>query len=246
MRRLTIAFTVALFTAGFAACMSDDGAATASLRVGLTVAESIASAPLDGRLLLLIAADDSKEPRFQVADSDRTAQVFGIDAEGLRTGQEVFVDATTPGYPVQNLADLRPGEYWVQGLLHVYDTFKRGDGRTVKLPPDRGEGQQWNQAPGNLYSSPRKVRIDPASREPIHITLDRKVPPLPDLPETKYVKRIRLQSERQMAHLPHVFQSAKRSQTSKAQSLQVKKLFSSYFSRYAVSGLEKIIRQNAG
>jgi hypothetical protein len=195
MRRLSIAFTLAVCAAAAATRLAA-GAAPATLRVGISIAPSLGTGPLDGRMLLLIAADDRVEPRFQVSDSNRTAQVFGVDAEGLRPGQELFVDAATLGYPVQNLGDLKPGEYWVQGLLHVYETFKRSDGHTVKLPPDRGEGQQWDHAPGNLYSAPRKIRIDPASREAIHLTLDRKVPPLPDLPDTKYVKRIRFQSER--------------------------------------------------
>jgi hypothetical protein len=179
-----------------AAARSPDGAAAPRLRVGLSVAGSVAAQPLDGRMLLLIAANDRTEPRFQISDGDRTAQVFGLDVDGLRPAQEVFVGATTLGYPTQNLGDLPPGEYWVQGLLHVYETFHRADGRTVKLPPDRGEGQQWDRAPGNLYSAPRKIRIDPGADEPIHLTLDRKIPPIPELPDTKYVKRIRIQSER--------------------------------------------------
>jgi len=39
------------------------------------------------------------------------------------------------------------------------------------------------------------MRIDPSSDRPLCISLDRKIPPLPDLPDTKYVKRIRIQSE---------------------------------------------------
>ena len=155
MRRLSIAFTLAVCAAAAAARLAAD-AAPATLRVGISVAGSLATAPLDGRMLLLIAADDRVEPRFQISDNDRTAQVFGVDAEGLRPGQELFVDATTLGYPVQNLGDLKPGEYWVQGLLHVYETFKRSDGHTVKLPPDRGEGQQWDHAPGNLLQCATK------------------------------------------------------------------------------------------
>ena len=38
-----------------------------------------------------------------------------------------------------SLSQVKPGEYWVQALLHRYDTFKRADGHTVKLPMDRGE-----------------------------------------------------------------------------------------------------------
>ena len=126
-------------------------------------------------MLLLVSTDSRTEPRFQVSDGDRTAQVFGLDVEALAPGRDVVVDASVLGYPLQSLGDLRPGEYWVQGLLHVYETFKRSDGHTVKLPPDRGEGQQWSSAPGNFYSTPVKMRIDPSSAAPLRISLDKKI-----------------------------------------------------------------------
>ena len=84
-------------------------------------------APLDGRLLLFIATDDHREPRFQIADGDRTAQVFGIDADSLPPGQEAFVD-DAPRLSDAESEHLKPGDYWVQGLLHVYETFTRSDG----------------------------------------------------------------------------------------------------------------------
>ncbi|NIN71880.1 MAG: hypothetical protein GTO46_08120, partial [Gemmatimonadetes bacterium] len=88
-----------------------------------------------------------------------------------------------------------PGEYVVQALLHKYETFRLATGHTVKLPMDRGEGQRWNRAPGNLYSTPRTVRIDPSRPERIRIQLDQVIPPIPDPPETRYVKHIRIQSD---------------------------------------------------
>ena len=57
-------------------------------------------------------------------------------------------------------------EYYVQALLHRYETFHRADGHTVKLPMDRGEGQKWNLAPGNLFSKPIRVSIDPKAVSP--------------------------------------------------------------------------------
>ena len=194
-RPVAIAFTFSLMTAG-AGTLTAGHTRPEPQRIGLSIAPSQSSGPMDGRLLLLVATDNRREPRFQIADGDRTAQVFGIDAEALAAGREVFVDDAILGYPVASLKDLKPGDYWVQGLLHVYETFARSDGHRVKLPPDRGEGQQWAQAPGNLYSDPVKVHLDPARSQPIHIVLDRKIPPLPDLPDTKYVKRIRIQSEK--------------------------------------------------
>jgi hypothetical protein len=97
---------------------------------------------------------------------------------------------------VAEIAALPPGEYWVQAVLHRYETFHRADGHTVKLPPDRGEGQQWSLAPGNLVSAPRKVRVDPAAGGTVAVTLDRALPPLPELPDTKHLKRIRIRSEK--------------------------------------------------
>ncbi len=61
---------------------------------------------------------------------------------------------------------------------------------------DRGEGQHWNLAPGNLYSTPRKVDLDPARKETISISLENVIPPLPDPPTTKWVKHERIRSER--------------------------------------------------
>ncbi len=111
---------------------------------------------LDGRMLLLISKDNAKEPRFQISEDLSTQQVFGVDVDGLRPGQEVVVDDSAFGYPVRSLLDLKPGEYWVQALLHRYETFKRSDGHTVKLPMDRGEGQQCGTARPEIFTAPRK------------------------------------------------------------------------------------------
>ena len=92
---------------------------------------------------------------------------------------EAIVDASAFGYPVRSLAEIPPGEYWVQALLHRYETFKRSDGHTVKLPMDRGEGQQWSRAPGNLYSVPAKDNHRSAKRSGIiKLTLNQVIPPI--------------------------------------------------------------------
>jgi hypothetical protein len=68
-------------------------------------------------------------------------------------------------------------------VLHRYETFHRSDGHTVKLPRDRGEGQHWNLAPGNLYSTPRKITLGP-SAGPVSIVLDQEIPPTPPPKDT--------------------------------------------------------------
>jgi hypothetical protein len=153
--------------------------------------------PFDGRVLLLVSADDSKEPRFLISDTSLDSQqVFGVDVNGWKPGQEAVVDGSVLGYPAEKLADVKPGTYSVQALLHKYETFRRADGHVVKLPMDRGEGQQWNRAPGNFFSTPRKITIDPGKDEVVRIELDQVIPPIPDPPTTRYVKHERIQSER--------------------------------------------------
>jgi hypothetical protein len=153
-------------------------------------------APLDGRMLLLLSTNGDAEPRFQISDGPATQLVFGVDVEGLAPGVETVIDASAFGYPVRSLAELPAGEYHVQALLHRYETFHRSDGHTVKLPMDRGEGQRWNAAPGNLFSTPRKLFIDPGQAGTIRVLLDREIPPIAPPKDTKYIRHEKIQSER--------------------------------------------------
>ncbi len=150
--------------------------------------------PVDGRLLVMLSTDGAEEPRFQITDAVKSQQAFGMDLDGVPPDREVIVDAGALGYPLASLRQVPKGTYRVQALLHRYETFRRSDGHTVKLPMDRGEGQQWNKAPGNLYSTPVEVAFDPAGTAPIALTLDRVIPPIPDPPTTKYIKHERIES----------------------------------------------------
>jgi hypothetical protein len=149
--------------------------------------------PLDGRIFLLLSTDPSAEPRMQIDDSVRTQMIFGMDVDGMQPGHAVVVDDSAAGYPIRSLRDVPPGEYFVQAMLHRYETFHRSDGRTVKLPMDRGEGQHWNIAPGNLYSTPRKITLRP-SAGPVAIALDQEIPPIPPPQDTKYIRHLKIQS----------------------------------------------------
>jgi hypothetical protein len=168
----------------------------AKFEIRVRLGPDIATAPLDGRLLVILSKDPEHEPRFQVSDSPQTQQIFGIDVEGLAPGQEVAIGPKAPGYPMQSLADVPAGKYWGQAVLHKYETFHRSDGQTVKLPMDRGEGQQWTKAPGNLLSKPAELTIDPSARSAPTIVLDQIIPPIQAPKSTKYLKHETIQSER--------------------------------------------------
>ena len=127
----------------------------AGARFAISFPAGKSAAPLDGRVLLMLSTDTTAEPRFQISDGPNTQLIFGIDVEGLRPGQDAVIDAGALGYPLESIARVPPGRYRVQALLNRYETFHRSDGHVVKLPPDKGEGQQWSRKPGNLYSAPR-------------------------------------------------------------------------------------------
>ena len=165
--------------------------------VAVRIASNLSKDALDGRLLLLVSKDAAREPRFQVnGTSLSSAQIFGLDVEGLKAGDDRVFDATVLGYPLESLSELPPGDYTAQAVLHKYETVHLQSGHTVKLPMDRGEGQQWSSAPGNLYSTPQTIHWDGGRGGAVRIELDHVIPPLSDPADTKYVKHVRIRSER--------------------------------------------------
>jgi hypothetical protein len=168
----------------------------AGVRFRISFPSAQSAAPLDGRVLLMLATNNAEEPRFQITGGPDTQLIFGTGVDGLKPGEAATVDRSVLGYPIRSLADVPPGWYWVQALLHKYETFHLKNGHTVKLPMDRGEGQQWNRAPGNLYSLPRKMWIDPRGNTVTAINLDQVIPPIEPAQDTKYVRHIKIQSKR--------------------------------------------------
>jgi hypothetical protein len=164
-----------------------------SYRFAVSFPGAQSAEPLEGRLLLILSTDPSEEPRLQISNSVRTQMIFGLDVDALKPGQSAVLDDAAFGYPVRYLHDVPPGDYVVQVVLHKYETFHRADGHTLKLPMDRGEGQHWQLAPGNLYSTPRKITLQ-AGGEPVPIVLDQTIPPIPDPKDTPYIRHIKIQS----------------------------------------------------
>ena len=164
------------------------------LRFEISYPPARSAEPLNGRLLLILSTRTDGEPRFHVNDGPTGQPIFGLDLEGWPGGAPASVAGPTIGFPVQRLSEIPAGTYRVQALFHRYETFKRSDGHTVQLPMDRGEGQQWNQAPGNLYSTPREVTIDPVTSGAVNILLDQIIPEIAPPKDTKYIKHERIES----------------------------------------------------
>jgi len=185
---------VAVLLLSIAACQPTAEPASDSSTFALSFSEDASSEPLDGRLLLILSKNDENEPRFQVRSGVNAAQIFGVNAEGLAPGEAMTIDESVFGYPHDSLSEMPPGEYFVQAVLHKYDTFNLGNGKTVKLPMDQGEGQQWARSPGNLYSEPRLVQVG-GSANPISIVLDKVIESIEPPADTDFVKHVQIRSE---------------------------------------------------
>ena len=163
--------------------------------ISVKLPDSLSKKPLDGRLLLIFSKDPAREPRMQISDAPTTQQVFGLDIENWQPGTTKMISLNAFGYPVEKIADIPAGEYTIQAVMHLYETFHRKDGHVVKLPMDRGEGQHWNLAPGNLLSVPMKIKFNPKTRSLHNVVLTKTIPTIKEPEDTKYIKHIRIQSK---------------------------------------------------
>lgn len=170
------------------------GSPSSNLRFRVSYPEGVAESPLTGRAYVMISRTNEKEPRLQIGRTG--VPFFGRDFEELAPGEDIVLDETDLGTPVASLAEIPPGDYYVQGFINIYSEFERADGHTVWMHDDRWEGQQWERSPGNLHSAPRRVTLDPATGYDIRLLADRAIPDIELPPDTRWVKRFRFESKR--------------------------------------------------
>jgi len=158
------------------------------IRIAVVVDRAARTEPVSGRILLLLSRTERFNPNVI------GTPVFGVNVDDLRPGETAFVDKTAFGYPVRNLAAMPDGEYFAQAWLNVYTTFRRSDGKVVKLHMDRGEGQNWRRSPGNLHSDTVRVRFAGGAVEAAPMALNHVVPAIPPYEDTAHLKHVRIQS----------------------------------------------------
>jgi S-formylglutathione hydrolase FrmB len=148
-----------------------------SQRFEITVAPGLLAKPTDGRLLVVLGKGDG-EPRQTISRTGLTTPpVLGADADGFGPGVVGVVDGTSEIFPIESLDKLPPGEYQVQAVF------------------DWNPDLRLHNAPGNLYSKPRKVTIDPASGFSIKLELTEQIPAEKLPGDTELVKFIKFESK---------------------------------------------------
>src|ERR1041385_1573384 len=194
MKFRSLILCVCLFAAlGFT--YAPDYTPASPLKFSISFTKEMSDQAQDGRLLLMLANNNKSEPRFQVGEGLKAQLVFGIDVDGMKPGQEMIIDEKASGFPIVSLNEIPAGDYYVQALINRYETFKLKTGHTVKLPPDKGEGQHWNSKPGNFYSKPIKITLDPKKPSVTKVVMDQVIPAVDEPKDTKYIKHIKIQSQ---------------------------------------------------
>jgi len=184
--------------AGFALALTCAAPAFAEpLTFSISFPAAKSAQPLDGRVILLLSPREGVEPRTLVSPDEplKSPYLFSVQVAGLQPGAPAVIDGKVFGWPAANLSAIAPGDYTVQAVLNRYETFHRADGSVVTLPPDKGEGQDWTKKPGNLYSAPVRLHVDPAHAQPVTISLDNEIPAIAPPADTEFVRHVRIKSE---------------------------------------------------
>ncbi len=194
--RVAILAGAVLWLGGGRAAFAARPNATAGPAFAVSFPAAASATPLDGRLILLVSRDFTREPRSHVSPDEPLAApfMFGMNVEALAPGATATLGEAAFGWPARRLADLPAGDYFVQAVLNRYETFHLADGRALEMAPDKGEGQSWAEKPGNLYSRPVRLHIDPAQSGAATLSLDQVIPPIAPKADTVFVRHISLRS----------------------------------------------------
>jgi Putative esterase len=150
--------------------------AETAFQITFDPAVSIASST--GRLFLAFSHTNYPEPRVTLGRTGRGQLLgFAMDITNAQPGRSYVFDQTAFGFPLTNIFKLPPGDYFVQSVF------------------DCNRDMRSANAPGNLYSTPEKIRCLSNQRSTVELRLEKAVP-AEHLPrETTYVKFVELKSE---------------------------------------------------
>jgi len=151
--------------------------AHSSLRFEVGIAQGLISSPQNGRLLVVVSRTGRPEPRFLVGQTGMdAAPMFGRDVNNFAPGVIGSIDERCVSFPIESMAQLSAGDYFVQALFDSNNDLKS------------------RNAPGNLFSSIQRVRLDPARGGVVKLELNQKAPPEEMPADSRYVKFEKIQS----------------------------------------------------
>ena len=195
-------------------CSESDSTQSAEIRIGLSknAAQGIADlgleVPIVGRAFIIVSRDHEEEPRLGTGVTGNP--LWGVDVRDFSAGDTVVLMDTADtmrGYPIERVAMLPPGEYYVQAFLNVYTTFHRADGHVIEAHMNSGASQKPFESPGNAYSDVQKITVGENGLPPLDFTLSNVIQPASPLQDgqvlqqgnyedTDWVRYVKIKSEK--------------------------------------------------
>lgn len=148
------------------------------IRFQVGISDDLVDDAQDGRLMVILAEDDEREPRELLEDEEISEKpvALALNVSQIHAGESIILSDKSVIYGMNTLADLKPGLYFVQALLN-----KNNDIRSLN-------------AEGNLVSDVQRLRLDPKSSGTIRLTLNRELT-LEEPVESARLKYVTLQSK---------------------------------------------------
>jgi hypothetical protein len=144
----------------------------------ITIKKGLTASPTDGRLFVILARTNNPEPCLTLSQAGLDApQVLARDLKGFAPGTAAVVDASVFAFPITNLAEVPAGDYFVQAVF------------------DSNTDLRLATAPGNLYSKPQKIHLDPMQARNWKLELSEQIPAEQLPAETAQIKFVKIQSK---------------------------------------------------
>jgi hypothetical protein len=149
-----------------------------ALRFAVTVAPGLGAQPRSGRLFVILSRREQPEPRQAAGRTGMSSPpIFAREVVNLTPEQAGIIDARSVAFPVNSLREVEPGDYYAQAVLDTNLDLKSLN------------------APGNLYSKPQRLTLDPRSSGEVKLQLSEQLGAEQLPPETEYLKYVKLPSE---------------------------------------------------
>lgn len=147
------------------------------LKFEVTLASALSAQPQSGRLFVIISKGERGEPRQGAGRTGmESPPMFARDVANLSPNNAGLIDAQCVAFPINSLSDVEPGAYSVQAVL------------------DTNQDLKSLNAPGNLYSKPQRMTLDPRKSGVVKLQLTEQIGPEQLPAETESVKFVKLQS----------------------------------------------------
>jgi pimeloyl-ACP methyl ester carboxylesterase len=151
-----------------------DPASTQALEFHISFDKAVTEASFTGRVYVFLTSKPSQGAPHSV-NWFNPEPCFARDVNGWKPGETAVLPQGALGFP-EPLSKLKRGAYWVQAVMDL----------------DRGE-RSFSDAPGNGYSRPVRLMLDPQAGGPVPLKIDQVVPARP-FRETERVKLVDVES----------------------------------------------------